>query len=66
MERAFAKLESVSFTEAIAIAMREALARRLANETPMETAARLRGGHGITLTEAARRLRLGVPQAQHP
>jgi antitoxin VapB len=55
LTRKFAKIEGVSLSEAVAIAMREAIERRRRNETPLETAARLRAEFGISLTEKARR-----------
>ncbi|RWM21256.1 MAG: hypothetical protein E5X53_06585 [Mesorhizobium sp.] len=55
LTRAFAKLEGVGITEAIVIAMREALERRRNRETPLQTAARLRAEIGIKLNDKARR-----------
>lgn len=55
LTRKFAELEGVGITDAIVIAMREAIARRSRAETPMETAARLRAKYGIKLTEQARK-----------
>lgn len=55
LTRTFAKVEGVGLTEAVVIAMREALARRRNRETPLETAARLRAELGIKLTEQARK-----------
>jgi antitoxin VapB len=54
LTRKFARLEGVGITEAIVIAMREAIQRRRSVETPRETAARLRVKHGVTLGEAAK------------
>ncbi|RWM71312.1 MAG: hypothetical protein E5X83_16505 [Mesorhizobium sp.] len=54
MTRAFAKVEGVRITEAIVIAMREALERWRNRETPLETAARLRAEFGIELSKQAR------------
>lgn len=54
LTRKFAQLEGVGITEAIVIAMREAIERRRGAETPRQTAARLRAKHGVTLGEAAR------------
>jgi antitoxin VapB len=45
----------VGLSEAVIIAMREAIERRRRNETPLETAARLRAEFGISLTEEARK-----------
>jgi antitoxin VapB len=47
-------MEGVGVTEAIVIAVREALDRRRAKETPIETAARLRAEFGLELSERAR------------
>ncbi|MGK9166375.1 type II toxin-antitoxin system VapB family antitoxin [Inquilinus limosus] len=54
LTRKFAKLEGVSITEAIVIAMKEAIERRRMAETPMQTAARLRRKHGISISDTAR------------
>ncbi|WP_029347744.1 MULTISPECIES: type II toxin-antitoxin system VapB family antitoxin [Mesorhizobium] len=54
LTRAFAKVEGVRITEAIVIAMREALERWRNRETPLETAARLRAEFGIELSKQAR------------
>ncbi|MCD2172922.1 type II toxin-antitoxin system VapB family antitoxin [Rhizobium sp. C4] len=54
LTRKFAQVEGVSITDAIVIAMKEALARRSANETPSQTARRLREQYGVTLNEQAR------------
>lgn len=54
LTRRFARLAGVGITEAIVIAMREAIERRRSVETPRETAARLRAKHGVVLTDAAR------------
>ena len=45
----------MGITDAIVIAMREAIERRRGAETPRQTAARLRAKHGISLGEAASR-----------
>ncbi len=54
LTRKFAKLAGVGITDAIVIAMREAIERRRGAETPRQTAARLRSKHGVTLTLAAK------------
>lgn len=54
LTRRLAKIEGVSLTEAIVIAMREAIARRRQRETPQRTAARLRAEFGIELTDGSR------------
>ncbi|MGX8010463.1 type II toxin-antitoxin system VapB family antitoxin [Mesorhizobium sp. ORM8.1] len=51
--RTLAAVEGVGLTEAVMIAMREALKRRRIGETPLETAARLRSEFGIELSEQA-------------
>ena len=53
LTRALARIEGVGVTEAVVIAMNEALARRRAQETPQETAARLRAEMGIQLSKRA-------------
>ncbi|MGX9118692.1 type II toxin-antitoxin system VapB family antitoxin [Mesorhizobium sp. BHbsci] len=54
MTRAFVKVEGVGITEAIVIAMREAVERWRNRETLLETAARLRAEFGIELSKQAR------------
>jgi len=54
LTRKFAQLEGVGITDAIVIAMREAIERRRSAETPRQTAARLRAKHGVVLGEGAR------------
>ena len=54
LTRRFARMVGVGITEAIIIAMKEALVRRRNVETPIETAARLRDKHGVTLSPNAR------------
>jgi len=54
LTRKFAQMAGVGITDAIVIAMREAIERRRGAETPRQTAARLRAKHGVTLGEAAR------------
>jgi antitoxin VapB len=55
LTRKFARLAGVGITDAIVIAMKEAIARRRGAETPQETAARLREKHGISLRPKASR-----------
>ncbi len=55
LTRKFAAMTGVGITEAIVIAMKEAIARRRAAETPRETAARLREKHGVALGAKARK-----------
>jgi antitoxin VapB len=55
LTRAFARREGVGLSEAIIIAMREALDRRRASESPRQTATRLRAELGISLGENARK-----------
>ncbi len=54
LTRKFAQMTGVGITDAIVIAMREAIERRRGGETPRETAARLRAKHGVALGEQAR------------
>jgi antitoxin VapB len=54
LTRKFARLAGVGITDAIVIAMREAIERRREAETPRQTAARLRAEHGVTLDEKGR------------
>jgi antitoxin VapB len=54
LTRRFAQLAGVGITDAIVIAMREAIERRRGAETPRQTAARLRAKHGVALGEEAR------------
>jgi antitoxin VapB len=53
-ERQEAAVAGVGVTEAIVIAMREAIARRRDVETPRQTAARLRAKHGVVLGGATK------------
>ncbi len=55
LTRKFARLANVSLTDAIVIAMREAIERRQNAETPIETAARLRAKHNINITNETRK-----------
>jgi antitoxin VapB len=55
LTRKLAQMEGVSLTEAVVLAMREALEKRLQRETPQETAARLRQKYGMVLTEQTRK-----------
>jgi antitoxin VapB len=55
LTRKFAGMAGVGITDAIVIAMKEAIARRRADETPLETAARLREKHGVRLGKKARK-----------
>lgn len=53
LTRKFATIAGASITDAIIIAMREAIERRRNGETPRETARRLRAKHGVTLGDEA-------------
>jgi antitoxin VapB len=53
LTRQFARMERVSLTEAIAIAVREAIERRRNKETPLQTADRLRAELGLALSPDA-------------
>ena len=55
LTRKFAHMAGVSITDAIVIAMREAIERRRSAETPLQTAARLREKHGVALGATARK-----------
>lgn len=55
LTRRFAQMAGVGITDAIVIAMREAIERRRADETPRQTAARLREKYGITVKSEARK-----------
>jgi antitoxin VapB len=54
LTRKFAQMAGVSITEAIVIAMKEAIAHRRNAETPQQTAARLRDKYGVTLSAQAK------------
>jgi antitoxin VapB len=49
LTRKFAHMAGVSLSDAIVIAMKEAIAKRSNAETPHQTATRLREKHGIAL-----------------
>lgn len=53
LTRKLAKIEGIGLSDAVILAMREALERRRQIETPIETAARLRAEFGIVLTDEA-------------
>lgn len=55
LTRKFAGIMGVGLTEAIIIAMKEAIARRRAAETPLETAARIRKKYGVSLSDDTRK-----------
>jgi antitoxin VapB len=55
LTRKFAQMAGVSITDAIVIAMKEAIERRRSAETPLQTAARLRQKHGVALSTTARK-----------
>lgn len=55
LTRRFARMAGVGITDAIVIAMKEAIARRSEAETPRQTAARLRQERGIRLRQDAKR-----------
>jgi antitoxin VapB len=54
LTRRFADMAGVTITEAIVIAMKEAIAHRRNAETPSQTAARLREKHGVALSAQAK------------
>ncbi|WP_422051220.1 type II toxin-antitoxin system VapB family antitoxin [Sphingomonas leidyi] len=55
LTRKFADIAGVGITDAIVIAMREAIQRRRQEETPRETAARLLQKHGVGPTGVAKK-----------
>jgi antitoxin VapB len=55
LTRKFAAIAGVGITDAIIIAMKEAITRRRTAETPLETAARIRERYGVSLSEEARK-----------
>lgn len=55
LTRRFAHMAGVSITDAIVIAMKEAIERRRVAESPLQTAARLREKHGVNLRKAAKK-----------
>jgi len=55
LTRKFARMAGVGITDAIVIAMKEAIARRREAESPLETAARIRAKYGIVLTDQVRK-----------
>jgi antitoxin VapB len=55
LTRKFAAMTGVGITEAIVIAMKEALARRRAAETPLETSVRIRKKYGVSLRDDTRK-----------
>ncbi|MEZ5784576.1 MAG: type II toxin-antitoxin system VapB family antitoxin [Rhizobiaceae bacterium] len=55
LTRKFAKLAGVNITDAIVIAMKEAIERRRNADTPLQTAAKLREKHGVALSDEAKK-----------
>jgi antitoxin VapB len=55
LTRKFAEMAGVGITDAIVIAMREAIERRNRAETPLQTAARLREKHGVAMSDDVRK-----------
>ena len=55
LARRLAHIEGVGLTEAVVLAVKEAIERRRTRETPLETAARLREEFGIRLTDDMRK-----------
>ncbi|MBS7708086.1 type II toxin-antitoxin system VapB family antitoxin [Chelatococcus asaccharovorans] len=55
LTRKFARLAGVNITDAIVIAMKEAIERRRNAETPLQTAAKLREKHGVALSDEAKK-----------
>ncbi|MDR2187629.1 MAG: type II toxin-antitoxin system VapB family antitoxin [Azonexus sp.] len=54
LTRRFAQMAGVGITDAVTIAMKEAIARRREAESSLETAERIRRKYGIVLTDTAR------------
>ena len=54
LTREFAQMEGIGLTDAIVVAMKEAIERRRRGETPLQAAARLRKKFGIELSEKAK------------
>lgn len=55
LTRKFAQMAGVTITEAVVIAMKEAIERRRNTETPLQTARRLREKHRIAINDVARK-----------
>ncbi len=55
LTRQLAELEGIGISEAVIVAMREALERRRQNETVAETVTRLHTKYGIVLTDEMRK-----------
>ena len=55
LTRKFAQLAGVTITDAIVIAMKEAIERRHGAETPLQTARRLREKHRVKLGAEAKK-----------
>ncbi|WP_157014636.1 type II toxin-antitoxin system VapB family antitoxin [Mesorhizobium xinjiangense] len=55
LTRTFARIAGVGITDAIVIAMKEAIERRRRVETPIQTAARIRRKHGVVLHDSAKK-----------
>lgn len=55
LTRKFAHMAGVSISEAIVIAMKEAIAKRSKAETPHQTAVRLREKHGVAVSNETRK-----------
>jgi antitoxin VapB len=56
LTRKFAQMAGVGVRDAIVIAMREAIERRSRAETPLETAARVRKKHGVSMSDETRKM----------
>jgi antitoxin VapB len=55
LTREFANMEGIGISEAIVIAMREAIERRRKTEAQQEIVAQLRAKHGISIPDRARK-----------
>jgi antitoxin VapB len=62
LAKRLAKLDDTTITEAVIVALREALAARMKKETPQETARKILARRGLAFVEGRRPL---PPEAYH-
>jgi antitoxin VapB len=62
LAKRLAKLDDTSITEAVIVALREALAARMKKETPQETARKILARRGLAFVEGRRPV---PPEAYH-
>jgi antitoxin VapB len=62
LAKRLARLDDTSITEAVIVALREALAARMKNETPQETARKILARRGLAFVEGRRPV---PPEAYH-